>query len=226
MLLALVLAGASLASADSPQVTTGLRLGWLSTTGAAREILATGAPEYEGYVDVAHPRLPLSVEASMSGATIPGTESGSATFMQTGIGTYPVGWSFAQTLIAIPLRLTLKAGPRRKNFSAHVGAGVGGVFTYVRRILSFSDPYAQAALGSTTESSALGVETHAQAGADWRIGDNLGAGLLARWSYAQSGLTLYRGFQGSNAAGPIFSESRSAGNVAGLFLGASLWWRF
>ncbi len=225
-ILAASLVAAPGVSAEALRTTAGLRLGWLSTVGAAREILASGAPEPEGYIEVARSSSPLSLEASLSGYSLPGVESGSAVFTQTGLGTFPTGFAYTQNLLVIPMRLTLKIGPRSENFSAHMGAGIGGVFTYIRRTLSFSDPNAQAALSQTNENENLGLETHVQLGADWRIGDNFGAGLLARWSYAQSGVALNHGFQGASMSGATFTESRSAGNVAGLTLGASGWWRF
>ena len=222
--LAVLLAGASRAATETPQVTTGVRLGWLSTTGAAREILTTGAPEPEGYVEVARSSSPFSLEASLSGYSLTGTESGSGIYSRSA---FPIGYAFIQDMVVVPLRLTLKFGPRGDHFSAHVGVGFGGVLTDLRRALSFTDPNAQASFGQTTENETIGLETHVQLGADWRIGNNIGAGLLARWSDAPSTVALYRGYQGStSASGAVFSESHSAGNVSGLFIGASGWWRF
>jgi hypothetical protein len=225
-MLAASLVGPPSLAAEAPQITAGLRLGWLSTTGDTREILTGGVLEPEGYIEAARPGSPLSLEASLSGYSVPGEQSGSAVFTVTGVGTYPTNWAYAQTLTVIPMLLTLKLGPRGEHFSAHVGAGVGGVYTYLRQTLGFSNPNVDAALRQTSGSGYLGPEAHAQVGADWRLGEHFGAGLLARWSYAYSGLGLNQGFQGVNASGAEFAANRSAGNVSGLFLGASGWWRF
>jgi hypothetical protein len=225
-LLAAVLCAAPAAAEDPPRPEVGARLGWLTTTGFARDALTSGAPEGEVYVSVSpRPRSPLALEASLSAYSLSGTESGVALFHGNG-GTVPTSFSFGQTMLVMPLRLTAKVGPRGERWSAHVGAGVGGVFSDVTRTLLFSDSNAQSTLGQTTGSADFDFETHAQAGVDYKFGDHIGAGLLARWSYARSNVALYHGFEGASPGVANFSDGRSAGNVSGLFLGASVWWRF
>ncbi len=225
--LAALLALLSLPAAadDGLQAGTGVRLGWLRTTGAARDQLASGAPVPEVFFDVGRKGSPLSLEGALSGYTLSGTESGNALFTDNN-GTRPTAFSFAQNLFVLPMLLTAKLAARRDGFDVHAGAGLGGVVTVLNQTLGFSDPGAQSALAQSVVSSDASLEYHAQAGADWRVGGRFWLGVLARWSQTDSGLKLFHGFQAANSGGAFFADERAAGNVGGLSLAASAWWKF
>ncbi len=220
----LLLAAASPAGAVAPRTEAGLRMGWLRTTGAVRG-LAAGAPVPEVYMTVSRPGSPLSLEFSMSGYDVSGSESGRALYTSGSVAA-PTAFVFSQDLVALPILGTLRVDRRRPRWDLHAGVGLGMVVTTLTRRLSFSDPNAEAAFGQTSASYDTDAEVHAQAGADWDIGRGWSAGAFLRWAYARSGVRIYRGFQAANASGAFFNEGPPAGDAYGTFLSLSLRRRF
>lgn len=221
-LAALLLAGA--ARADEG-VELGARLGWLGARGWAREALEKGAPAGEVFAERRWPGKAASLEASCGLYSLSGVESGAAVYTDGG-GSVPTSFGWRQQLFVMPLRGTLKLSRALGRARLHAGLGLGGALSTVTRTLSFSHGPAQSAFGYVESDADFGFETHGQLGVDWSAGERLGLGLLARWSHADSGLALHKGFTGAGSSGATFRESRSAGNAAGLFLGGEARWRF
>ena len=218
--LAAVLLAASVPAAAGGPTEAGLRLGWLRTTGAVRG-LSAGVPAPEAYAVARRPGSPLSLEVSVSGYEVSGTESGRALYTSGGTTT-PTSYAFSQDLLVIPMLATARLDRRRARLDLHAGAGLGAAISTLDRRLSFSDPGAEAAFGQTTGAADVGLETHAQAGLDWRFGAGWSAGAFVRWAYVRSGVGLYRGFRSADASGAYFAEGGAAGNASGLFAALSL----
>lgn len=221
-LLLLLVPGAASAAMDTA---AGLRLLYRRAEGGAR-LLQNGTVAPEFYGEFRRPGSRSAFELAVGGSNLSSRETGRVTYVDSGGNGTPTTYTFEQSLVVMPSRLTYKYGPRGEASGWHLGAGFGLMMGLLDRSLSFGHAPANADFRFYETQALAAFELHVQAGAHWRVWERFGLGVFARWSHAASGETVHAGYRGSSAAGHRFERAESLGNVGGLDAGAEASWRF